>query len=130
MSRNKSVNPDKANVLIAEDEEIGIFTIRLMLEHKYNLFFAKNGAEAVEKYFELKPDIVLMDIMMPEMDGFEAFTQIIKKRNAADQTKIIAVTARAMKEEKENIMQFGFDDYVSKPINDEELIEKLNKHIS
>jgi CheY-like chemotaxis protein len=97
----------------------------MMLEGlNYRLIVAENGKEAVEKFSEEQPDLILMDIMMPEMDGFEAFS-LIKKLDKENHIPIIALTARAMKEEREKIFNFGFDDYISKPINDEELIKKL-----
>ena len=115
-------------ILIAEDEEIGIYTFKLMLRNKYELIFARNGREAVDKYFEENPDIVIMDIMMPEINGFEAFDEIKSGRKSND-IKIIAVTARAMENEKEEILTYGFDDYISKPIDDDELYQKIEKHI-
>ena len=127
MSYN-SENEKAPKILIAEDEELCIFTLRIMLKHKYNVIFARNGREAIEKYFIENPDIVLMDIVMPEVDGFEAFDEICRKRKSND-VKIIAVTAHAMTTEKKRILAYGFDDYISKPIDDDELNEKIKKHI-
>ena len=123
-----SENQTVPKILIAEDEEHCIFTLKIMLKHKYNVIFAKNGREAVEKYFKENPDIVLMDIVMPEVDGFEAFDEICRRRKSSD-VKIIAVTAHAMTTEKKRILAYGFDDYISKPIDDDELNEKIKKHI-
>lgn len=130
MTSDKKPNKNKPLLLIAEDEEIGIFTIQLMLESRYNMVFARNGKEAIELYFAHAPDVVLMDIMMPEVDGFEAFKAITSKRSKTDKTGIIAVTARAMKQERDAILQFGFDEYVSKPIDDEELIQKIDNQLN
>ncbi len=118
----------KPKVLIAEDEEIGRVTIRMILGEMYELFFAKNGAEAIEKFQSAGPDIVLMDIMMPEVDGFRAF-DIIRSRESGKQVPIIALTARAMQDEKSEIMTHGFSDYVSKPIDDELLVKTIEKHL-
>jgi two-component system cell cycle response regulator DivK len=115
-------------VLIAEDENVGIYTFEMMLKHRYNLIFARNGREAVDMYFKENPDIVLMDIMMPEVNGYEALDEI-RKRRSSDDIKIIAVTARAMPDEIEEILDYGFDDYISKPIDDDELNDKIRKHI-
>ena len=123
-----SENEKAPKILIAEDEELCIFTLKIMLKHKYNVIFAKNGREAIEKYFKENPDIVLMDIVMPEVDGFEAFDEICRRRKSND-VKIIAVTAHAMTAEKKRILAYGFDDYISKPIDDDELNEKIKKHI-
>ena len=127
-SSYNSENEAAPKILIAEDEELCIFTLKIMLKHKYNVIFAKNGREAVEKYFKENPDIVLMDIVMPEFDGFEAFDEICRRRKSND-VKIIAVTAHAMTTEKKRILAYGFDDYISKPIDDDELNEKIKKHI-
>jgi two-component system cell cycle response regulator DivK len=115
-------------VLIAEDENVGVYTFKIMLKHRYNLIFARNGREAVDLYFKENPDIVLMDIMMPEINGYEALDEIKKRRSSSD-IKIIAVTAHTMPSEIKEIMGCGFDDYISKPINDDELNDKISKHI-
>jgi two-component system, sensor histidine kinase and response regulator len=120
----------QGKILVAEDEEIGRVLIRMMLEKKYELIFARNGNEVIEKYFKYKPDIVLMDIMMPEVDGFEAFTTIVEQRSKDDRTHIIALTARAMNDERQKIIEFGFSDYMSKPIDDEKLVQLIEKYKS
>jgi Signal transduction histidine kinase len=119
---------DRTSILIAEDEEIGRTLMKMMLEKKYNLTFARNGREVIEKYFAEKPDLVLMDIMMPEIDGFEAFTQIVEQRPSNDVTPIIALTARAMNDERRKILDFGFTDYMSKPVDDEKLVQLIEKY--
>ncbi|HEY4788027.1 MAG TPA: response regulator, partial [Bacteroidales bacterium] len=116
------------NILVAEDEEIGRTLLKMMLEKRYKLSFARNGREAVEKYFSEKPDLVLMDIMMPEVDGFEAFAKIVDNRPKDDNTPIIALTARAMNNEQRKILQFGFTDYMSKPVDDEKLVQIIEKY--
>jgi len=118
----------RGKILIAEDEEIGRTLMKMMLEKKYELSFARNGKEVIEKYFIEKPDLVLMDIMMPEVDGFEAFTQIIEQRSPDDSTPIIALTARAMNDEQRKILDFGFSDYMSKPVDDERLVQLIEKY--
>ncbi|MHC4750193.1 MAG: PAS domain S-box protein [Planctomycetota bacterium] len=116
-------------ILIAEDDEFGRAAVKMMLERRYRLIFAKNGKEAVEKFFATSPDIVLMDIMMPVMDGCQAFAEIT--RNSTKPTvPIIALTAKAMVNEREELLAYGFTDYISKPIDDEVLISVIEKHIS
>lgn len=114
-------------ILIAEDEMLGRITIKLMLKDKYKVIFAKNGVKAVEKYFEEKPDLVLMDIMMPLMNGFEAFDEIEKR--ADKRAPIIACTAKVINTEKEYLMSYGFDDYLSKPIDMKRLHTIIEKHL-
>jgi CheY-like chemotaxis protein/anti-sigma regulatory factor (Ser/Thr protein kinase) len=116
-------------VLIAEDDEFGRAALKMMLEHHYQLIFAKDGQEAVEKYFSDSPDVVLMDIMMPIVDGYEAFDEIT--RNASQPlVPIIALTARAMKGDRDGLLAHGFTDYIPKPIDDEALIETIEKHLA
>ena len=116
-------------VLVAEDDEFSRAAIRMMLEHRYQLIFAKDGREVVEKYFSSSPDIVLMDIMMPIVDGYEAFAQITKK--ASEPTvPIIALTAKAMKNDRDELLCFGFTDYIPKPIDDEALVRTIEKHLA
>ncbi len=119
----------RKKILIAEDDEIGRCTIKMMLEQKYNLVFAQNGKEALEKYYQEMPDLLILDIMMPELDGFEVFDKIKNARHFPG-LKIIAVTARAMIEEREKILNYGFDDYISKPIVEEILINKIDYYIN
>ena len=116
-------------ILVAEDDEFGRAAVRMMLEHRYQLVFAKNGKEAIEKFFDTSPDIVLMDIMMPIMDGYKAFAEITKNRSKPT-VPIIALTAKAMIDEREELLAYGFTDYISKPIDDEILIKVIEKYIS
>ncbi|HEG44760.1 MAG TPA: PAS domain-containing sensor histidine kinase [Phycisphaerales bacterium] len=118
----------KAKVLIAEDDEFGRAAVEMMLEGHYNLVFAADGKEVVEKYFAESPDIVLMDIMMPVMDGFQAFDEICK-RNKGRKIPIIALTAKAMKKDRGELLRYGFTDFISKPIDDELLIKTIDKYL-
>jgi signal transduction histidine kinase/ActR/RegA family two-component response regulator len=116
-------------ILVAEDDEFGRAAVKMMLGNRYQLVFAKNGKEAIEKFFATSPDIVLMDIMMPIMDGYQAFAEITKNRSKLT-VPIIALTAKAMIDEREELLAYGFTDYISKPIDDEILIEVIEKYIS
>ncbi|MBW8002270.1 MAG: response regulator [Planctomycetes bacterium] len=118
-----------AKILVAEDDKFGRAALGMMLDEKYELIFAHDGKEVVEKYFSTLPDIVLMDIMMPKMDGIQAFDAISKKA-AKPMIPIIALTARAMVTDRDEMLAHGFTDHVSKPIDDETLIKTIEKHIS
>ncbi|MHC4388597.1 MAG: ATP-binding protein, partial [Planctomycetota bacterium] len=116
-------------ILIAEDDEFSRAAIRMMLEDRYQLIFARDGKEVVEKYFSTSPDIVLMDIMMPAVDGYEALNEITK--SASEPTvPIVALTAKAMKSDREELLSFGFTDYIPKPIDDEILIRTIETHLA
>jgi PAS domain S-box-containing protein len=104
-------------VLLAEDRTPNILTIGDYLEnHGYEVLTARDGLEAIEKAEALKPDIILMDIQMPVMDGLEAITRL--RRNAEFAfTPIIALTALAMPGDRERCLQAGATEYMSKPVS-------------
>jgi CheY-like chemotaxis protein len=115
-------------ILIAEDEVVGRVTLKLMLKEQYNIVFAKNGKEAVELYFKKRPKLVLMDIMMPVMNGFEAFDEIEKRDK--HRVPIIACTSKVISTEREYLTSYGFDDHLDKPIENVKLDEILLKYMT
>ena len=118
---------EKVTVLIAEDEESNsLFLKELLQAYQCNIILAKNGKVAVRKFMIHKQeiDIILMDIKMPVMDGFEAFKRV---RELNKQVPIIAQTAYAMNENKNEVLAFGFDDFITKPIMEEDLLKILQK---
>jgi len=117
--------PDLINktILIAEDNKINQLVASAMLEPTHaNIVIANNGLEAIELYKELLPDIILMDIQMPKMDGFEACKKI---KEIDDKQIIVALTANVFTEQKELYKKL-FDGYISKPIEKHELIKALH----
>lgn len=114
-------------ILIVEDEIIGRVTLKLMLKDKYTIIFAKNGKEGVDMFTRHNPDLVLMDIMMPVMNGFEAFDKI--ERINTNNIPIIACTAKVIDTEKKYLVGYGFDDYLSKPIDMGILSSILRKYL-
>ena len=120
----EKTNPNikKIKVLIAEDNESNYTLYEHMLTGNYELIHAWNGEEAVELFEQTHPDIILMDISMPKMDGYEA-TNEIKRKDAL--VPIIAVTAYAFATDKERMLESGFNGYVSKPINHTRLKEEI-----
>jgi PAS domain S-box-containing protein len=129
-STESPLSNDKPIVLVAEDNKFGRMTMKMMLEKDYNLIFAKDGLQAVEKYHSEKPDIILMDIMMPVMDGVDALKSIREANGGNLPVPIIAVTAKAMKGDREELINSGFSDYVSKPIDRIELCELIQIHLN
>jgi len=114
-------------ILVAEDEESNFTFLEHVLKRTgVRLLHAKNGQEAVNLAKTEKVDLILMDIRMPGMDGYEA-TEIIKKENRS--IPIIAQTAYALKGEKELSMDAGCDDYIAKPIDITELMGLLSKYM-
>lgn len=125
--RNKVDVFGKKKILVAEDEVVGRVSIKLMLQNQYEVILAKNGKEAVEAFKKEMPDLVLMDIMMPIMDGFEAFDQIEKINRS--KIPIIACTARVIDSEKEYLMSYGFNDYLPKPVDVNSISKILVKYL-
>jgi len=120
--------PDKKlKILIAEDDEVSEKLLELIVQ-KYceKIFIATTGVEALEVcHNNLDLDLVLMDIKMPEMDGYEASRQI---REFNKDLIIIAQTAYALDGDREIAMESGCNDYISKPIRKDKLIEVINKY--
>jgi len=122
--RDREAAFDGRKILLAEDDVRNIFALSSILEPKgAKLFIARNGREAIE-HLERTPDIdlVLMDIMMPEMDGLEATRQIRKRAERFSRVPIIALTAKAMGDDRELCIKAGANDYVAKPLNVEILL--------
>ncbi len=92
----------------------------------YRADVAANGREVLKALETQRYDIVFMDVQMPEMDGFEATRIIRNSFKAEDQPRIIALTAHALKGDRERCLKAGMDDYISKPIQLEELRSKLS----
>ncbi|MRR54141.1 MAG: response regulator [Deltaproteobacteria bacterium] len=108
-------------ILIVEDNENNRCLFRDILSfHGYQISVAADGQEGVALARELQPDLILMDIQMPGMDGMTA-AGILKKDPLTSGLKIVAVTSFAMRGDKEKIMAAGFEGYLSKPISTREL---------
>jgi HAMP domain-containing protein/CheY-like chemotaxis protein len=112
-------------VLVVDDDARNLFAITTILEqHEMSLVYAENGQEALRKLDEREVDVVLMDIMMPEMDGFEA-TRRIRADRRFEKLPIIALTAKAMQGDREKCIQAGASDYITKPIDSDQLVSLL-----
>jgi signal transduction histidine kinase/DNA-binding response OmpR family regulator len=115
-------------ILLAEDNATNQkLALRLLERLGYRADVAANGLEALEALERQPYDVVLMDVQMPEMDGLEATRHIRREWPGEQGPRIIAMTANAMQEDRQVCLTAGMDDYVSKPIRVEELVEALNK---
>ncbi len=113
-------------ILIAEDNDSNYMLMTYILKSQYGIFRAFNGVEAVEKAKTEKPDMVLMDIKMPIMDGLQA-TRLI--RAEMPDLPIIALTANAFDNDRQQALDAGCNDFISKPVNAALCLELIAKYI-
>jgi CheY-like chemotaxis protein len=112
-------------ILIAEDNAVNQkLAIRMLEQMGYRADLASNGLEAIEAITRQPYDVILMDVQMPEMDGLDA-TRKIRMIQTVAQPRIVAMTANAMQGDRELCLAAGMDDYISKPIRANELVESL-----
>ncbi len=120
---------NKIKILLVEDNEVNrIFFIKLLKMKGLSCDIAVNGKEAVDACIHKEYDIIFMDCQMPVMDGYEATKQIRKSQENKKQSTIIAMTAYAMKGDKEKCIEAGMDDYISKPIDIDKITDMLQKY--
>jgi CheY-like chemotaxis protein/signal transduction histidine kinase/CHASE3 domain sensor protein len=119
-------DPDLPNVLIVEDNPDNMTTIKAILQNKYNITEAFDGEQGLELVQSQIPDMILLDMSLPKMDG-EEIVKILKGNKETERIPVIAVTARVMKGDEEIFLKAGCDDFVAKPIEPNELNEKINK---
>lgn len=115
---------ERKTILIAEDMDDNYLLYKIYLEKKYNLVRAVNGEEAISLFLECNPAVILMDIGMPVVDGYQATEAI---RQLAPDVPIVAVTAFAYEEDKRKVMSRGFNGFLPKPLNKEALFNMLRQ---
>jgi two-component system cell cycle response regulator DivK len=117
-----------ARILIIDDDARNIFALGATLKAKGYQYIAANSAQQGIAFLNESDDIgiVLMDMMMPDMDGYEAIPKIRKSHTIP----VIAVTAQAMVGDRERCIEAGADDYISKPINVDRLLDVIKRHIN
>src|SRR3990170_7218838 len=116
----------KKKILVVDDTEWNRDLMIQLLEDEYIILQAVDGEDGVRKTEEEKPDLILMDLGMPVMDGWEA-TRKIKANEALKHIPIIAVTSHAMVGDEIDARKAGCDDYLAKPVDDEELLKKIKR---
>ena len=120
---------DKAKVLIVDDIESNRVLLKEICEdHGFEIYEAENGEESIEKAKLYVPDIILMDIRMPVMDGYEAITHLKKDQNLK-RIPVVAVTASVMSRESDKLKEYKFDGYLRKPILRKEIVNKFREFI-
>jgi two-component system cell cycle response regulator DivK len=115
-------------VLVVEDADMNRQLLVQLLEDKYQVIEAVNGQEGIELAEQERPALILMDLSLPVMNGWEA-TRRLKANPNLSSIPVIALTAHAMKGDKESALEAGCDDYLVKPLDEDKLMEKMAKYL-
>jgi two-component system, cell cycle response regulator DivK len=115
-------------ILIVEDVELNRDLLVQLLEDDYRLVLAEDGQIALEKAAQTRPDLILMDLSLPRMDGWEA-TRRLKSDSRLSAIPVIVLSAHAMRGDEERARASGCDDFLTKPVDERLLYEKLARHL-
>ena len=115
-------------VLVVEDVDFNRDLVVQLLEERYHVIEAANGQEGVALAEQERPDLILMDLSLPVMDGWEA-TRRLKANDALRAIPVIALTAHAMKGDEEKALAAGCEDYIAKPLDEDELLAKVAAYL-
>ncbi len=122
-------NATKKTVLLVEDNEDNLAVYRTILDHVgYNVLEARDGEEGVTRAREEHPDLILMDISIPKIDGWEA-TRRLKADQATRDIPILALTAHALEEDRERAIAAGCDGYLAKPVEPRRVVEEVQRFV-
>jgi two-component system, cell cycle response regulator DivK len=120
----------KAKILVIEDNEQNMYLVTFILEkHDYQVFQANNGVDGISLAIKQKPDLILLDIQLPVMDGYSVAREL-RKIEVLVNTPIIAVTSYAMSGDREHALEAGCTGYIEKPINPETFITQIEQFLS
>ncbi len=115
-------------LLLVEDNEMNAdMLLRRLRRRGYEITLARDGQQAVQLAVECNPSLILMDLSLPEMDGYEATRQI--RTRQASNVPIIALTAHALADDRDKALAAGCDDYETKPVNFPRLLEKIERYL-
>lgn len=121
---------EKATILYVEDNpDNRVLVRRILLSEDYGLLEAQNAAQALEMLKDAHPDLILMDINMPDMDGY-TLTSRIKTMPGFERVPIIALTANVMRGDKEKTLEAGCDGYIQKPLDIDQLLREVERFLS
>lgn len=120
----------KKKILVIEDNQQNLYLIRYLLEDcGYEVFEAMDGKEGIEKAASINPDLILLDIQLPTMDGY-AVARTLRQNNKLAKTPIVAVTSYAMSGDREKALEAGCSGYVEKPIDPDTFPAQVEKALS
>ncbi|MDD2305669.1 MAG: response regulator [Prolixibacteraceae bacterium] len=118
----------KLKALIIEDNEQNMYMLSFLLEkNNYEVFQAFNGLDGIKAATNCLPDVILLDIQLPEMDGYQIAREL-RNRNDLNTIPIIAVTSHAMVGDREKVMASGANGYIEKPIDPDNFIQRMESH--
>ena len=121
---------EKATILYVEDNPDNRMLVRrILLSENYGLIEAQNAAQALDLLKDSHPDLILMDINMPDMDGY-TLTSRIKSMPGFERVPIIALTANVMRGDKEKTLEAGCDGYIQKPLDIDQLVREVERFLS
>ena len=123
--KQQSGTSNKASILVIEDNADNLITVKALLDENFIINSAEDWSEGLQKAISEKPELILLDISLPGKDGFKVLDEI-RKNESLEGIPVIALTARAMKGDREDLLEYGFNGYISKPI-DNETFEKTIK---
>jgi len=119
----------KNEILVIEDNEQNMYMITYLLKaHGYGVIQAGSGREGIDMAVREKPDLIILDIQLPDMDGY-AIAEKLKANQACAKVPIVAVTSYAMVGDREHILKSGCNGYIEKPINPETFVSQLEEHL-
>jgi len=120
----------KDTLLIIEDNEQNLYMMRFLLEKGgFSVISARSGREGIEMALRHRPRVILLDIQLPEMDGYQVAAEL-KRHEEMEGVPIIAVTSYAMVGDRERILAAGADGYIEKPIDPDTFVSEIARHIS
>ena len=120
---------NQKTVLLVEDNEDNLVVYRTILEHVgFKVIEARDGEEGVNRAKQYMPNLILMDISIPKMDGWEA-TQRLKSDQATKNIPIIALTAHALEEDRQKALQAGCDGYLAKPVEPRRVVQEVERFV-
>ena len=120
---------NKKTILIVEDDPLSLrLTVDLLEINGFHTLSCENGFSALETLKNIIPDLILLDINMPKMNGFEVYKRI-RQDCRLDNIKVVALSGSVMKEDEQRIMAAGFDDFVPKPIDIKGLVRKIRDYL-
>lgn len=123
-------NEEKGTILYVEDNPDNRMLVRrILLSEDYSLLEATNASEALEVLKSNKPDLILMDINMPDVDGYTLTAQI-KKMPGFESVPILALTANVMRGDREKVLEAGCDGYIQKPLDFDELLNEVERFLT